>query len=146
MSSKYEWVLTTKGVPDMRVRKNKENLLHMINERCESECAICMEDMSGRVTLKCGHEMCPECFANHARVNHTCPFCRDDFAAKRKSIPQEGIAVIAEELYESTEDYFMKGAQIIQSTDLVEGTHYLEYLIKMNAILLGRKVAQWYDA
>lgn len=159
-SHKYEWVLTTKGVPDMRLRKNRENMLHMAKEldralvierrkKGETECAICMESMCGRVTLKCGHEMCPECFANHARMNHTCPFCRDEFATKhepRVSIPQEGIVALAEELCGSTEDYFARAVQVIQNTDLVEGTHYLEYLIKMNAILLGRSVADWYDA
>lgn len=31
-SHKYEWVLTTKGVPDMRLRKNRENMLHMAKE------------------------------------------------------------------------------------------------------------------
>ena len=53
---------------------------------CEAECNLCMESMRdrGRVALKCAHEMCPECFAKHARVNHTCPFCRDEFSTKPK--------------------------------------------------------------
>ena len=49
-----------------------------------AECHLCMEELKGRghTTLKCGHEMCAECFATHARINHTCPFCRDEFAPK----------------------------------------------------------------
>ena len=43
-------------------------------------CLICTDPMQGKVTMKCGHEMCPTCFAKHARTNHTCPFCRDEFA------------------------------------------------------------------
>ena len=45
-----------------------------------NECTICMESMQGRVTLKCGHVLCPSCFARHSRVNNTCPYCRDVFA------------------------------------------------------------------
>ena len=43
-------------------------------------CVICTDIMRGKVTLKCEHEMCPECFAYHSRVNHVCPFCRAPFA------------------------------------------------------------------
>tara|TARA_B110000261_G_scaffold31944_1_gene36637 strand:+ start:379 stop:750 length:372 start_codon:yes stop_codon:yes gene_type:complete len=39
-----------------------------------------METIQGNVTLKCGHEMCPTCYAMHSRVNNTCPYCRDVFA------------------------------------------------------------------
>ena len=172
-SRKYDWVLTIHGAPDMRFRQNRENLLEMAiefdsalaNERdknrrfacdkgdvvAETTCVICTEEMCGRVTLKCGHEMCPECFANHARVNHMCPFCRDEFAPKREvrdNIPRESIVAMANQLCDPAEesDYFMRSAQIIQGTDLVEGTHYIEYVIKMNAVLLGRRVAEWYDA
>tara|TARA_B100001287_G_scaffold270760_1_gene269994 strand:+ start:373 stop:777 length:405 start_codon:yes stop_codon:yes gene_type:complete len=43
-------------------------------------CMICMDKMKGKVTLKCEHEMCPLCFAQHARIHNLCPFCRDEFA------------------------------------------------------------------
>lgn len=52
-------------------------------ERDADDCAICTEAMRGRVTLKCGHELCPECFAQQARVNNTCPFCRDEFVSSK---------------------------------------------------------------
>ena len=54
-------------------------------------CSICMEDMRGRVTLVCGHEMCPDCFAQHSRVNNTCPFCREEFAPKPRDETSEEI-------------------------------------------------------
>lgn len=168
----YEWVLTCNGVPDMRLRQNRENVLEMakeldkalatekskrkrfLNKTQETTCSICMEEMEGRVTMKCGHEMCPECFANHARVNHTCPFCRDEFAKKnevREKIPAESISAIVEEMYDpettnTPENYFARAANLIQNTDAVEATHYIEYLIKMNSTIAGGRVADWYDA
>ena len=39
-----------------------------------SSCAICMDEMKGRVSLVCGHEMCPECFAQHAVYTIPVPF------------------------------------------------------------------------
>tara|TARA_Y100000389_G_C17467688_1_gene527129 strand:+ start:2844 stop:3359 length:516 start_codon:yes stop_codon:yes gene_type:complete len=60
-------------------------------------CIICAENMIGRVTLKCSHEMCPSCFARHSRLSNTCPFCRDEFAPpvkKREEMPEN----IAEEI------------------------------------------------
>ena len=70
------------------------------------ECNICMDVMRGQVTLKCGHKLCPECFAQHSRKNNTCPYCRDVFS------PQvEGKARITEQLgyemvKEVVEEYF----------------------------------------
>lgn len=49
-----------------------------------TNCNICMETICGNVTLKCGHEMCPECYAKHSRVNNTCPYCREVFAPEVK--------------------------------------------------------------
>ena len=71
-------------------------------------CAICMETTPGKVSLKCGHEMCPSCYAMHSRVNNTCPFCRDEFAPKINKpqalqMPQEELEGVAEE---SVRDYF----------------------------------------
>ena len=59
------------------------------------ECTICMDVMRGEVKLKCGHKMCPECFAQHSRKNNTCPYCRDVFCPKI-----EGKARISEQLGE----------------------------------------------
>ena len=44
-----------------------------------------METIQGNVTLKCGHEMCPVCYAMQSRVNNTCPYCRDVFAPEMKN-------------------------------------------------------------
>ena len=53
-----------------------------------TSCNICMDTIPGNVTLKCGHEMCPECYAMHSRVNNTCPYCRDVFAPELKKEPR----------------------------------------------------------
>ena len=44
------------------------------------DCLICMDVMKGYVILECGHECCAKCFAQHSRVNNTCPFCRKAYA------------------------------------------------------------------
>ena len=44
------------------------------------DCLICMDVMKGYVILECGHECCAKCFAQHSRINNTCPFCRKAYA------------------------------------------------------------------
>ena len=72
------------------MQREMKDMLKTIEPHCnkdmdeEIECIICNEPLEGKVELKCGHKMCPECFANHSRVNNTCPFCRDEFAPKVK--------------------------------------------------------------
>lgn len=94
VSMDYDWVLTSNGAPDMRKAKNRGNVNDMVinldkkykaavkenlalKGKTNDECSICMEKMEGGVALmKCGHVMCISCFAQQARVNNTCPFCR----------------------------------------------------------------------
>lgn len=51
-------------------------------------CRICFEKMDSKATLKCGHELCASCLAQHARNDHRCPFCRAPFAPPVPSPPQ----------------------------------------------------------
>jgi len=45
------------------------------------ECPICLEPMTkGLVVLKCGHQFCAMCFAQHSRTDNKCGLCRDVFA------------------------------------------------------------------
>ena len=125
-------------------------------------CSICMEDMRGRVTLVCGHEMCPDCFAQHSRVNNTCPFCRKEFAPKPKKQSKmplyqlEGIAagwaeyVTMPTAQEGT-GYFRRQADtLINKNDgtlagrLAVETH-IQWLITANGKILMQKVKDWYD-
>jgi hypothetical protein len=125
-------------------------------------CSICMEDMRGRVTLVCGHEMCPDCFAQHSRVNNTCPFCREEFAPKPKKQSKmplyqlEGIAagwaeyVTMPTAQEGT-GYFRRQADtLINKNDgtlagrLAVETH-IQWLITANGKILMQKVKDWYD-
>jgi len=89
-----------KRIRPTNVKRNKNRKI------IKSECSICMEMMDGKVSLDCGHEMCPTCFARHARVNHNCPFCRKMFAPeikKKEKMPNE----VAEALIETNvKDYY----------------------------------------
>ena len=65
-----------------------------------------MEEMSGEVTLKCGHRMCPSCFAQHSRVNNTCPYCRDEFAPEQGGKPEISETLASTMIIETVRDYY----------------------------------------
>tara|TARA_B100000902_G_scaffold376328_1_gene407301 strand:- start:1234 stop:1773 length:540 start_codon:yes stop_codon:yes gene_type:complete len=113
--------------------------LNTTNDDPEPTCSICMENMCGRVTLVCGHELCPECFAQHARQNNTCPFCRETFAPKVKKptkMPLEQLNNIAETYFdalEGTGDYFTEQQGIQKSECISYATILMEFM------------KEWYD-
>ena len=72
----------------------------------KEECAICMEEMSGEVTLKCGHRMCPTCFAQHSRVSNACPYCRDEFAPEQEVKPEISETLARTMIIETVRDYY----------------------------------------
>jgi predicted amidophosphoribosyltransferase len=65
-----------------------------------------MEIMDGNVTLDCGHEMCPTCFAQHSRENHTCPYCRKPFAPKINKKEKMPIQVAEEMISLNVKNYY----------------------------------------
>ena len=119
-------------------------------------CSICMEDMCGRVTLGCGHEMCPNCFAQHSRINNTCPFCREEFAPKPKKqskMPLDTIHAIAEAWGDSVQrdtpnhsNYFRQQLLELElSASEIETERRIRWLILENGKILMEKVKRWYD-
>ena len=120
----------------------------------ENTCLICTEEMDGNVTLRCGHEMCPDCFAQHSRVNNTCPFCRDEFAPKvktRHKLPEEGIEAIADTwaMQTRTSGYFANHLRINRTrfiTAPASAEDHLEWIVRENGKILMRKIKGWYDA
>ena len=118
-------------------------------------CSICMEDMCGRVTLGCGHEMCPDCFAQHSRVNNTCPFCREEFAPKPKKqskMPLYAIDALAEAWADSVAhdtpthtNYFKRQLLLNRSKNDIYAEDHIRWLITANGKILMEKVKNWYD-
>lgn len=48
------------------------------------ECMVCYEKVSDeKVTIKCGHTYCVECFVKHMRTQGTCAYCRTDVCKPR---------------------------------------------------------------
>ena len=72
------------------------------------DCLICMDVMKGYVILECGHECCAKCFAQHSRVNNTCPFCRKAYAPPVNKINKvyEAEAPSFEEIYTDESNFF----------------------------------------
>tara|TARA_B100000925_G_C21975076_1_gene459716 strand:- start:298 stop:981 length:684 start_codon:yes stop_codon:yes gene_type:complete len=94
------------GVAPPKCKTNKKKKIRINRKTSNEECSICMDEMKGEVILKCGHKLCPECFAQHSRKNNTCPFCRDEFSPKiqEKSRLSEQVANIM--VKEVVEEYF----------------------------------------
>ena len=67
------------------VNKSKSKKIHYTSSNHEN-CVICLEEIGeAQCTLKCGHQYCTECFAQHIITNNKCPLCRD--AILREHIP-----------------------------------------------------------
>ena len=143
--------------------RSRVALANSDNEAAQT-CSICMEDMCGRVTLLCGHEMCPECFAQHSRINNTCPFCREEFAPKPKKQTKMSlyqIDAISELWGDSVErvtpnhaNYFKHQLKCIKAklqTGVREidgdkaAEQHIRWLITANGKILMEKVKNWYD-
>ena len=114
-------------------------------------CSICMEDMCGRVTLICGHELCPDCFAQHSRVNNTCPFCREEFAPKPKIQSKMPIAYLEHKaeslaLAAQTTNYFTRHRIALCGIECEsEADRYLELHMTIYGQSLMKQVKEWYD-
>jgi hypothetical protein len=94
--------------------------------------------------------MCPECFAEHSRVNNTCPFCRQEFASKvkkREIMTDEQIDVIADQWTDSVSNmgYFARARNRLDADTNEEREHYLQWLVRENGKLLMRNVSNWYE-
>lgn len=116
-----------------------------------ASCSICMEEMHGKVILKCGHEMCPGCFAQHSRVNNTCPFCRDEFAPKPKvqaKMPIEMLDWIADTWAEQetrNTKYNVKAYRRIEG-EIVSRDMSVNYFTKMRLINASKQPIGEFDA
>ena len=70
------------GLPDWDVSFNED--LPFDNKELEDknkkeECMVCYEEVSDeKVTIKCGHTYCVECFVKHMRTQGTCAYCRTE--------------------------------------------------------------------
>ncbi len=138
-------------------RKKKEKEVNI------EECSICMDVMRGEVTLKCGHKMCPECFAQHSRKSNTCPYCRDEFSPKIEGKARLTQHLADEMVNDVIEDYFDSDEENEIDTKLsdlidldrdekvrinmakidIKSTIYAH--MKETARLMCEDIEQWYD-
>lgn len=116
------------------------------------DCAICMEPMQGQVTLRCGHEMCPECFAQHARQNNTCPFCREEFSCEPKKPPEPMPDSVADAIVNRWSrqipgNYFADHTEVQNNKKtLHEKQDHLRWLVTANSkIIIKNMIIPWYE-
>ena len=111
-----------------------------------------MEQMIGITTLRCGHSMCPDCFARHARENNTCPFCREEFSSKPKRIESMNDEITRELVDHWTTlirpNYFEDMVNINNSkATMYEKSNHLRYIVTGNAeIIIRNMVRPWYES
>ena len=116
------------------------------------ECNICLEDMNGRgrVVLKCKHVMCPECFAMHARINNTCPFCRDEFAPKttaaKGSIPLDTVEqIIVDHLLSDRNFYYLIIRRINYEIEPARQVAIMRTVVGNMCLEAMQYITRWYD-
>lgn len=141
----------TREINRLRMKVSDDDLSELTED---TTCLICADEMDGKVTLKCGHIMCPGCFARHSRVNNTCPFCRDEFAPKVKlpaKLPLESVDAMADNWSNYTRnigyfaDHLSRNRERFNENPAAAEGH-IEWLVRENGKILMRKVKAWYDS
>ena len=73
----------------------------------KEECMVCYEEVSGeKVTIKCGHTYCVECFVKHMRTQGTCAYCRTEVCKPptKVSLAPDMRASIMDQWLENSQD------------------------------------------
>ena len=73
----------------------------------KEECMVCYEEVSdGKVTIKCGHTYCVECFVKHMRTQGTCAYCRKEVCKlpEKASLAPDTRASIMDQWLENSGD------------------------------------------
>ncbi len=119
------------------------------NNNDENICNICMDEMKGKVTLKCGHEMCPLCFAKHARTHNLCPFCRDEFAPATSNTTKPLIPRnVAESIVTTTvNEYFYETVveEIDKLTDMITLKTAVYGYMYQSSMNMFDDIERWYN-
>lgn len=130
-----------------------------VYDPAKNECLICSEVMKGKVELKCGHALCPNCFAQHSRLANTCPFCRDEFSCKpkkqRERMHDDVLNNIADQWADNVwgpvgqnerNNYFHKQLQYNTSLKTkIEKASHLQWLVRENSKLIMKTMRTWYE-
>tara|TARA_Y100000389_G_C17340916_1_gene453272 strand:+ start:125 stop:670 length:546 start_codon:yes stop_codon:yes gene_type:complete len=71
------------GTPNMKYKYIRDLYQQYLYQKIPSfECSICMEKIENNsgCKLKCGHDLCIDCFANLARTSNKCALCRQQLS------------------------------------------------------------------
>ncbi len=121
-----------------------------------SDCPCCHEPITnGNVTLNCTHQLCVQCFTKWARLNNTCPCCREVFAEKPKVAPTTKVLTeqtiktmvdqhIAEPLDEN-ETLFFQISLIVDRSKFSDRKKLYKYYVQQHITKMVQSISQWYE-
>ena len=84
------------------------NLNAIFDTEEKKECIVCYDEVDGeKVTIKCGHTYCVQCFVKHMRIQGTCAYCRSDICEppnKTKTLLPDTRATIMDQFVNNSQD------------------------------------------
>lgn len=120
-------------------------------------CPVCQEEITtdtGKVTLKCKHEMCVECFTQWARKANTCPCCRDEFSSQpekkhglKKTMPPDVALSLLQQHKEQLNDYSQIRCMMMEKRPYMhDKVALMDAVIEYNVNTIARKIILWYES
>ena len=156
MSNNEVFEYNKKGYP----KCSKENLNKMkltIKEQRKilgeeiDVCDKCSIPIESGAILKCGHNMCMDCYIDNSRLGNKCLVCSDIYADPLKEdghINSEQIEEMIETLFANAngtpENYFLDATMKIKMRGYKESKQTLHWYMIENARIIGKKVLHWY--
>jgi hypothetical protein len=78
------------------------------------ECMVCYEDIEcEKVTLKCGHAYCVQCFIKHMRVGNNCAACRANICDPPEKLHTPARTLSTEDISEIVENNLVHNPEFI---------------------------------
>jgi hypothetical protein len=120
-------------------------------------CPICHEEITvdtGKVTLKCKHEMCVTCFTKWARKANTCPCCRDEFStppnknqSNKKTMPSDIALSLLQQHKQQLNDYSQIRCMMMEKRQYMhDKVALMDAIIDYNVNTIARQIILWYES